>query len=115
MRPTPRPSFIPERLVIPAIGINALIESVGVRPDGDLATPTRNPWDDVGWYSLGPHPGDRGSAVIDGHLDRPGGYPAVFWRLRDIQVGDDVQATSSAGQILDFRVSRIASYSIQKW
>src|SRR5260370_365472 len=66
-RPIPGPSFIPKRLIISAIGINALIESVGVRSDGDLATPTHNPWDDVGWYSLGPHPGERGSAVIDGH------------------------------------------------
>ncbi len=63
-------------------GIDALIKSVGVRPDGNLATPTQNPWEDVGWYDLGPH---------------PGGYPAVFWQLRDLQVSDDVQVTHSAG------------------
>lgn len=102
---------IPVRLIISAIGINALIESVGVRSDGDLATPTRHPWDDVGWYSLGPHPGERGSAVIDGHLDRPGGYPAIFWHLRDIRVGNDIQVINSAGQTLHFRVSRIAYYA----
>ena len=102
---------IPERLVISAIGIHALIESVGVRPDGDLATPTRNPWDDVGWDSLGPHPGERGSAVIDGHLDRPGGSPAIFWRLRDIRVGNEIQVINSSGQTLHFRVSRIAYYA----
>ena len=102
---------IPERLVIPAIGIDALIESVGVRSDGDLATPTRHPWDDVGWDSLGPRPGERGSAVIDGHLDRPGGSPAIFWRLRDIRVGNDIQVITSSGQTLHFRVSRIASYT----
>jgi Sortase domain len=111
VRPTPGPSFIPERLVISAIGIDALIESVGVRSDGDLATPMRSPWDDVGWYSLGPHPGDRGSAVIDGHLDRPGGYPAIFWRLRDIQVGNHIQVINRSGQILDFWASRIAFYT----
>lgn len=104
------PLLIPLRLVIPAIEINASVESVGIRSDGNLATPTQLPWEDVGWYDLGPLPSERGSAVIDGHLDRPGGYPAVFWRLRDIQVGDDVQVTSSAGKTVHFRVTRIAYY-----
>ena len=107
----PKPLVIPERLVISSIGINTLVESVGIRSDGDMATPTRDPWDDVGWYSLGPHPGERGSAVIDGHLDRPGGYPAVFWRLRDVRVGDDVLVTNTAGETLHFRVTRIAYYT----
>ena len=101
----------PVRLVIPAIEINASVESVGIRSDSDLATPTQHPWEDVGWYDLGPLPSERGSAVIDGHLDRPGGYPAVFWRLRDIQVGDDVQVIGSAGKALHFRVTRIAYYT----
>jgi len=103
-------SLVPMRLNIPAIGVNSFVESLGLRSNGDLATPTYNPWDDVGWYDLGPHPGDSGSAVIDGHLDRPGGYPAVFWRLRDIQVGADVQVTNNGGNTLHFRVTRIAYY-----
>ena len=111
MAENPLPLLLPVRLVIPAIEINVSIESVGIRPDGNLATPAHNPWEDVGWYDLGPLPSERGSAVIDGHLDRPGGYPAVFWRLRAIQVGDDVQVTRSAGKTLHFRVTRIAYYS----
>lgn len=104
-------SLVPLRLNIPAIGVNAFVESLGLRSNGDLATPTQHPWDDVGWYDLGPHPGDTGSAVIDGHLDRPGGYPAVFWRLRDIHVGDAVLVTNDGGGTLHFRVTRIAYYS----
>ena len=106
----PIPLLLPVRLVIPAIEIIASIESVGIRSDSDLATPTRHPWEDVGWYDLGPLPSVRGSAVIDGHLDRPGGSPAVFWRLREIQVGDNVQVTRSSGKALHFRVTRIAYY-----
>ena len=101
----------PVRLVIPAAGIAASIEAVGIRSDGELATPTQNPWEHVGWYDLGPHPGERGSTVIDGHLDRPGGSPAVFWRLRDVQVGDDVQVMNTDGKTLHFRVTRIAYYT----
>ena len=103
----------PVRLIIAAVGINALVEPVGIQPNGDMATPTLNPWEDVGWYKVGPHPSERGSAVIDGHLDRPGGYPAVFWRLRQMQVGDEVLVTNNAGKTLHFRVTRIAFYSAQ--
>src|SRR6266566_3538250 len=33
----------PARLLIPAIGVNAFVESLGILPNGDLATPTRSP------------------------------------------------------------------------
>ena len=108
------PAANPVRLIIPAIAINAPVEWVGTQSNGDLATPAQNPWEDVGWYNLGPHPGERGSAVIDGHLDRPGGYPAVFWRLRDIRVGNDVIVTNNAGKTLHFRVTRVAYYTPQE-
>jgi sortase (surface protein transpeptidase) len=105
---------IPIRLIIPAIGVNAFVESVGTQSNGDLATPTHNPWEDAGWYNLGPHPGERGSAVIDGHLDRPGGFPAVFWRLRNMHVGDEAVVMNMAGKTLHFRVTRIVLYTPQE-
>ena len=108
--PLPGAAGNPLRLVIPAVGIDAPVEPLGFQSNGDLGTPARHPWDDVGWYDLGPRPGEHGSAVLDGHLDRPGGYPAVFWRLRDMQVGEDVQVVNSAGKTLRFRVTRIAYY-----
>jgi LPXTG-site transpeptidase (sortase) family protein len=104
----------PVRLIIPAISINAPVEEVGTQSNADLATPTQNPWEDVGWYNLGPHPGERGSAVIDGHLDRPGGFPAVFWRLRDLRVGDEVLVMNTSGKTLRFQVTRIALYMPQE-
>ncbi|HEY4386750.1 MAG TPA: class F sortase, partial [Ktedonobacteraceae bacterium] len=67
------------RLEIPAIALVAPIEDVGIRNDGSMEVPHHNQWEGVGWYKFGAFPGERGSAVIDGHLDRPGGYPAVFW------------------------------------
>ncbi len=103
----------PARLLIPAIGVNAFIESVGVTPGGELAVPQRRPWDDVGWYASGPRPGERGSAVIDGHLDRTGGSPAVFWRLRDMRVGDEVTVIDVAGKTLVFHVREIEYYTPQ--
>lgn len=99
-----------ERLIIPSIGINTPIESVGVRSDGTMETPRQSPWNDVGWYDNGPRPGERGSAVIAGHLDRPGGDPAVFWRLRDLHVGDAVLVVGAQGKMLRFHVTRIVFY-----
>ncbi len=113
--PTSTPDVIvnPTRLIIPAIDINADIEQVGLLSNGDLATPRQNPWENVGWYKTGPQPGERGSAVIDGHLDRPGGYPAVFWRLRDLHIGDTVLVMNSDGKTLHFSVTRIEYFTPQ--
>ncbi len=103
----------PTSLAIPAIQLRADVESVGIQANGDLATPASNPWEDVGWYKGGPYPGDQGSSVIDGHLDRPGGLPAVFWRLHALHVGDEVQVMNATGKTLHFRVTRIAFYAPQ--
>src|ERR1017187_7569391 len=100
----------PVRLVIPSIGVNASVETVGILNNGDLATPTRSPWEDVGWFVSGPQPGEPGSAVIDGHLDRPGGYPAVFWNLRYMQVGATVMVITANGKTLSFRVTDVTLY-----
>ena len=103
----------PQRLLVPAIGVNAAIEDVGIATNGDLGTPTRAPWVDTGWYKNGPRPGERGSAVIDGHLDKPGGSPAVFWRLRDLRAGNEVDVVRSDGKTLRFRVTDVEYYQPQ--
>src|SRR5438477_3383838 len=104
------PASNPVRMIIPAIAINAPVEEVGTQANADLGTPTQNPWQDVGWYSLGPQPGERGSAVIDGHLDRPGGFSAVFWHLRDVHVGDEVLIKICSWKLLRFEVYRFERY-----
>jgi len=93
------------------ISASAAIEAVGSLPNGDMETPTQNAWTDTGWYSAGPQPGQQGSAVIDGHLDRPGGAPAVFWSLRNLQSGDSIVVVMSSGKMLHFRVTHLAFYA----
>lgn len=97
-------------LIIPKIGVDAPIEPVPVQADGALGVPTRNQWEGVGWYQGGPIPGQRGSAVIDGHLDRPGAVPAVFWRLHELKEGDLVTVADANGHTLHFQVTKIESY-----
>ena len=105
--PTPPPVA---RLLIPAIGVDAPVETVGALANSDLATPTQSPWTDVGWYSGGPHPGEKGSAVINGHLDRPGGSPAVFWNLHSLHINDAVNVVDAHGKTLQFHVVRLVYY-----
>ncbi|MBA2677426.1 MAG: class F sortase [Ktedonobacteraceae bacterium] len=108
--PSANTAVNPVRLLIPAIKVNAPIEGVGITASGDLAVPKRNPWEGTGWYQDGPRPGERGSAVIDGHLDRPRNAPAVFWRLRDLRVGNDVFVIDALGRRYHFRVTGVVLY-----
>ena len=103
----------PVHLLVPSIKVNAFVEPVGVLANGDLDTPTQNPWYNVGWYRSGTPPGEQGSAVIDGHLDRPGGTPAVFWNLRHIHAGDAVIVIDAQGRSIHFHVTRVAFYQPQ--
>ncbi len=99
-------------LEIPSLALTAPIEAVGVQNDGDMDVPNHNPWTDVGWYEFGTFPGDQGSAVIDGHLDRPGGSPAIFWNLNKLHVGDIIKIFTGM-QTLRFQVRAIHYYQPQ--
>ncbi len=97
-------------LVIPAIGVHAPVEPVGKSATGYMEVPVRNPWTGVGWYQYGPRPGELGSAVLDGHLDRPGGSPAIFWQLHTLHVGDTIMIVQSGKKIRTFRVVQMELY-----
>ena len=105
--PTPTPA-IPRLLQIPRLGINANIQSVGMDPQGRMDVPTT--WTDVGWYQLGYRPGEKGSAVMDGHLDDTSGAPAVFWYIKDLQPGDQILVTDNNNTTYTFVVSDTTSY-----
>jgi LPXTG-site transpeptidase (sortase) family protein len=98
----------PMTLSIPALGVNASIESVGMDSQGRMDVP-KNPAD-VAWYNLGYKPGDNGSAVIAGHLDTQAGAPAVFWNLMKLNIGDTVKLTGNDGKTLTFKVVDKESY-----
>lgn len=88
------PAKPPARLTIAAIGVDAVVEPVGLDVQGRMAAPSRA--DRVGWYRPGTVPGDAGNAVIDGHLDWTSG-PAVFWRLGKLKVGDQITVLRDDG------------------
>lgn len=99
----------PIRLTIPAIGIDAAIESVGKTAAGQMGVP-QNVWN-VAWYNRGPLPGTPGNAVISGHYDDATG-PAVFYTLDQLDKQDQVVVTLSNGNPLFFVVIDKESYEV---
>lgn len=102
---------VPQRLIIPSIGVDAEVEQVQVTETHDLQVPQAQPFDHVGWYVQGPKPGERGNAAIDGHLDRKDGSPAVFWNLKKLQPGAQIIVEDAFGQRYSFHVERVERFS----
>jgi sortase (surface protein transpeptidase) len=98
---------VPTSVSIPTIGVNANVTSVGQNSDGSIEVP--GPYD-VGWYNLGPSPGEIGPAVLVGHVDYVTTGPAVFWHLRDMQPGDTIQIAREDGKTVNFTVEKVQSY-----
>jgi sortase (surface protein transpeptidase) len=92
----------PARLAIPSIGVETELEHLAVRGDGTLGPPAD--FGRAGWFSEGPAPGERGPAVIVGHVDSRDG-PAVFYRLAELRPGDLVEVTRTDGTAIRFAVT----------
>lgn len=105
---TSAPPITPARLTIPAIGVDAAIESVGKKADGTMATPSS--FTRVAWYELGSKPGEPGSAVIAGHVNNALTTPGVFEHLDELHLGDVVVVTDANGKSLRFAVRDIEDY-----
>lgn len=108
--PTPIPFFPPQRLRIPKINIDTNVEKVGVGDDGKLLVSSIP--ENVGWYRMGRMPGEKGTAVIVGHLDRVTGAPAVFYNLRQLEIGDEVYVTDQMGKQMKFLIHKKESYPV---
>ena len=95
--PTAAPAVVPPvRLSLPARGIEAPIDPVGVEPGGEMTLP--EDVDRVGWYSYGPVPGaPEGTAVVAGHVDDAEQGLGALAPLREVEAGDEVVVESADG------------------
>lgn len=98
---------VPVRIAIDAIGVSAAVGAVGLDPDGTLSLPG-DP-SAVGWHSGSSVPGDRGPAVMVGHVDSVNG-PAVFIGLDDLEPGDVIDVEGGDGTIVSFAVSSVTKH-----
>ncbi len=102
------PEDQPVRLRIPALGIDAFVQHVGMNAKGNMAAPSN--FFDAGWYQYGTVPGFTGSAVIAGHVDNALGLPGVFTDLDTMRIGDDMYVETQGGGELRFKVVEIQTY-----
>jgi sortase (surface protein transpeptidase) len=103
----PTTRSVPLALSIPAIGLRVPLSELGLNPNHTVQVPTN--FQEPGWYEFGPSPGQLGSAVILGHVDSYRG-PAVFFQLRTLRPGDQVDVTLADGVIAHFVVRQVAMY-----
>jgi LPXTG-site transpeptidase (sortase) family protein len=99
---------LPLRLQIPVIGVDSAIEDALITSDGRMDVPTGSI--NVAWFSLGPIPGQEGSAVIGGHFGIKNGKPFVFYNLDKLKVDDKVYIVDDKGDTIVFVVRLIKSF-----
>jgi LPXTG-site transpeptidase (sortase) family protein len=98
-----------DRLVIPKIGVDAPVVTLGVDGQGVMQSPS-GPFE-VGWYDFTAWPGTGGNAVFSGHVDYASVGAAVFWHLRELGQGDLVEVRLADGTSYQYVVVSSVSYT----
>ena len=94
--------IIPTRIEIPAINVDAPVIELQLKAQ---SVEVPEDFDDTGWWVQTRQPGEIGPAVIGGHVDSKRG-PAVFFKLKQLEAGDEVTVFDDAGESRTFVVSR---------
>jgi hypothetical protein len=103
---------LPVALSIPQIDVQSTIGEVGLRPDGTIEVPAPGPdYGRAAWYRYSPTPGERGPAVIEGHLDTSTGEPSVFYRLGELVPGSQIEVSRADGKTLTYTVTEVGRYA----
>jgi hypothetical protein len=101
--PPALPRSAPSLVAIPSIGVSAPVLPMGLDEDGWIEAPPASDVHLAGWYKAAASPGERGTAVLVGHVDSAGG-PAVFYSLGALEKGSRIRVTREDGRIADFEV-----------
>ncbi len=103
---------VPERIVVPAVGIDMPVVAKGLAPDGSMALPDISAA--AAWYRHGGTPGDRGdAALIAAHVATDVDGVGPFSLLPGVRQGDAVTVTLSDGTEQPFTVVRLERISKQ--
>lgn len=104
-RPTVQalPYALPDRVRIPTIRVDAPVMPVGLDVDGWVAAPPPEDPNLAGWFTGGVTPGEKGTAVVVGHVDNKQG-PAVFYNLGALKKGNRVEVARKDGRTAVFEI-----------
>nr|WP_235502633.1 MULTISPECIES: class F sortase [unclassified Kitasatospora] len=103
------PRSRPVRLWIPQLFVEAPFVELGLDRAGALEAPAKEDRNLVGWYRDGASPGERGSAVVAGHVDTTTG-PAVFLMLHRLAPGNTIDITRADGIVATFAVDSVQTF-----
>ena len=97
----------PVRFLIPGLYIDAPVITETLGEDSIPQVPGRP--DQVAWYDFSASPGHTSNAVFSGHVDwqTEDGIPipGVFYRLREMKMGDIIEVALEDGASLEYRVT----------
>ncbi|MCL7490275.1 MULTISPECIES: class F sortase [Streptomyces] len=104
------PRSAPKRVRIPQIAVDAPFTQLSIGSTGQLDAPPAADKNLVGWFKDGAAPGERGSAIIAGHVDTKTG-PAVFLQLESLKPGSTINITREDGVIATFKVDSVETFN----
>ncbi|SEP65814.1 Sortase family protein [Streptomyces sp. yr375] len=106
----PLPYAVPTRVRIPAIRVDAPVMAVGLDTDGWVGAPPPEDPNLAGWFTGGVSPGEKGTAVVVGHVDNKLG-PAVFYGLGALKKGNRVEVARQDGKTAVFEIYGIEVFA----
>lgn len=101
--PDPLPYAVVDRVRIPSIQVDAPVMPVGLDRDGWVDAPPPEDPNLAGWFTGAVSPGEKGTAVIVGHVDNVRG-PAVFYGLGALGKGNRVDVRRNDGKTAVFEI-----------
>ncbi|WP_329222890.1 class F sortase [Streptomyces sp. NBC_01485] len=104
------PYAAPNRVRIPAIRVDAPVMAVGLDTDGWVGAPPPEDPNLAGWFTGGVSPGEKGTAVVVGHVDNKLG-PAVFYGLGALKKGNRVEVARQDGKTAVFEIYGIEVFA----
>ena len=97
----------PTDISIPAIGVSSGFEELGIGDNGEMEAPS-DP-SKVGWFTGAHTPGAPGVSVVAGHVTW-NREPTVFFKLGQLQRGDEITVTRRDGSRATFGVQRMSTF-----
>ncbi|MGV9278729.1 class F sortase [Streptomyces griseosporeus] len=108
--PAPLPFALVDRVRIPAIQVDAPVMPVGLDADGWVGAPPPEDPNLAGWFTGAVSPGEKGTAVIVGHVDNKLG-PAVFYGLGALKKGNRIEVRRQDGKTAVFEIYGIEVFA----
>ncbi|MER6110332.1 class F sortase [Streptomyces hirsutus] len=106
----PLPYSVPSRVRIPTIQVDAPVMAVGLDAEGWVEAPPPEDPNLAGWFTGGVAPGEKGTAVVVGHVDNGLG-PTVFYGLGSLEKGNRVEVEREDGKTAVFEIYGIEVFA----